>query len=127
MPNIYKKSGQIIIPSWVEICKSSCSKKNSPSDSNWIFKRMASIVIKFYIYRQLGINQLRKMYSSKKRNKNYDRKSGSGKIIRFSINQLEKMKILSKNSLGKSFLTKKAQNDIDTRSAKLIKFINSNK
>jgi len=62
-----EKSGQINIPSWIEICKSSSLKKYSPNQSNWIFKRMASIIIKFYIYKKLGTRQLVRIYNGKKK------------------------------------------------------------
>jgi len=63
----------------------------------------------------------------KKKGRRSKKTNGSGKIIRFSIKELEKMKILKKDESGRFGLSKKAQNEIDTRSGKLVKFINLNK
>jgi len=73
------------------------------------------------------VGSLRKEYGGKKRRgvKPSKKKKSSGKIIRLALFQLQKLGIIEKDQKGKRRLSKKAQQDMDIRSAKLLSFIKS--
>jgi small subunit ribosomal protein S19e len=117
-----KRSGQIRNPSWLEIVKTGIHKKNSPLDSDWFFFRLASLARRFYIRGGNGVGNLRKKYGGKKRRGSRPVKKlpSGGKIIRFALQELERLNILFKNEKGKRLITKKAQQDMDIRSKKIV-------
>ena len=120
--NYLKNSGQVQVPSWIDLAKSGSHKMFSPSNPDWIFFRLASLVRKIYINGGQGVGSLRKMYGGKKKrgSKPAKKKSSGGKIIRLALKELERLKILEKNSIGKRYISKKARKDIDIRSKKMF-------
>mmetsp|Transcript_53591 Transcript_53591/g.107395 ORF Transcript_53591/g.107395 Transcript_53591/m.107395 type:complete len:89 (+) Transcript_53591:1923-2189(+) len=64
-----RKSGQIEVPSWLDMVKTGPNKAYSPKDTNWFFIRLASLARKFYIKGNKGIGSLRKEYGGKKKNR----------------------------------------------------------
>ncbi|AFP65517.1 40S ribosomal protein S19 (nucleomorph) [Chroomonas mesostigmatica CCMP1168] len=120
--NFLKKSGRIEIPSWLNIVKTGTHKSNAPYNSNWFFYRLASLARKFYFNRCKGIETLKKKYGGKKRNgASPSRKvKSSGKILRAALQELEKLKIISKNAKGIRVITKKAKLDMDIRAGKIF-------
>ncbi len=82
---------------------------------------------KFYIKGSKGIGSLRKEYRGKKKrgSKPSKKRKSGGKIVRFALLELQKLGIIEKDSDGKRKLTRKAQQDMDIRSGKLLSLINS--
>lgn len=119
-----KKSGRVEIPSWISIVKTGNQKINSPENSNWFFYRLAALSRKFYLNRGKGIGNLRKDYGGKKRRGSRPAKRvlSSGKVLRFAIQQLEKLNIIYQDEQGKRKITKKAKQDMDKRAEKIISF-----
>ena len=117
-----KKSRQIEIPSWINIIKTGTHRKNAPYDQNWFYYRLASLARKFYIRGGKGVGGLRKIYGGKKRGgcKKAKKKSAGGKLIRFALVQLEKLKIIQINYLYRRCITHKAQHDMDLRAKKIL-------
>lgn len=117
-----KKSGRIETPSWINIVKTGISKKNPPNDRNWFFLKMASLARKFYLNQGKGVGNLKKKLGKKKRNgvRPSQKKKSSGKIIRFALQMLEKLKIISWNKKGERVISKKAKLDMDKRAEKII-------
>mmetsp|Transcript_29848 Transcript_29848/g.75563 ORF Transcript_29848/g.75563 Transcript_29848/m.75563 type:complete len:145 (+) Transcript_29848:1157-1591(+) len=117
-----KKSGRIELPSWLNIVKTGINKSNAPENPNWFFYRLAALSRKFYLNRGKGVGNLRKEYGGKKRRGSRPSKKvpSSGKIIRFALQQLEKLKIIEKDHKGKRKITKKAKQDMDNRAEKII-------
>jgi len=120
--NYLKNSGQVQVPSWVDLTKSGSHKMFSPSNPDWIFFRLASLVRKIYINGGQGVGSLRKIYGGKKKrgSKPAKKKSSGGKIIRLALKELERLKIIEKNLIGKRYISKKARKDIDIRSKKIF-------
>lgn len=120
--NYLKNSGQVQLPSWVDITKSGSHKMFSPADPNWIFFRLASLVRRIYVNGGQGIGSFRKIYGGKKKrgSKPSQKKNSGGKIIRLALNELERLKIIEKNSNGNRYISKKARKDIDIRSKKIL-------
>lgn len=117
-----KRSGQIRVPSWTEIVKTGRHRKNAPLNSDWFYFRLASLARKFYIRGSTGVGRLRKRYGGKKKRGSRPPKKilSSGKIIRFALQELERLNILSKDKRGKRVLSRKAHQDMDIRSRKIL-------
>lgn len=62
-----KNTGQVRLPSWVNITKSGSHAMFSPVNTDWIFFRLASVVRKIYINGGQGVGTLRKIYGGKKK------------------------------------------------------------
>nr|UXY87421.1 40S ribosomal protein S19 [Cryptomonas sp.] len=116
-----KRGGQIEIPSWLNVVKTGLNRKNPPQNIDWFYNRLASLARKFYLKGKVGVGSLRKKYGGKKRNgsKVAKKKSSGGKIIRFALQQLEKLKIIQKNSKKNRSITEKAQQDMNSRARKI--------
>jgi small subunit ribosomal protein S19e len=126
--NYLKNSGQVQFPSWINISKSGSHKTFSPHDPDWIFFRLASLVRKIYVNGGQGIGNLRKKYGGKKRrgSKPAKKKNSGGKIIRLAFKELERLKIIEKDSEGKRYISRKARKDIDLRSKKIFLTMDKN-
>mmetsp|Transcript_46650 Transcript_46650/g.73025 ORF Transcript_46650/g.73025 Transcript_46650/m.73025 type:complete len:145 (-) Transcript_46650:2274-2708(-) len=124
-----KRSGKLDHPSWIEIVKTGKGKKTTPNDQDWYYIRVASLVRKFYINGSKGVGGLSKEYGCRKRNgsKPGHKANGSRKILRYILQQLEKLDIIYKSKIGKRELTKKARQDIDIRASKISKVVSINK
>ena len=120
--NFLKSSGQIQLPSWIEIIKSGPHKIYSPSSNDWIYSRLASLVRRIYINGGQGVGKLKKIFGGKKKRgtKPSVKKHSGGKIIRLALRELERLKIIEKNSTGRRYISRKARKDIDIRSKKNI-------
>mmetsp|Transcript_6841 Transcript_6841/g.15884 ORF Transcript_6841/g.15884 Transcript_6841/m.15884 type:complete len:101 (-) Transcript_6841:269-571(-) len=62
-----KKSGQIEVPSWLDMAKTGSHRIYSPKNPDWFFTRLASLARKFYIKGNKGIGSLQKEYGGKKK------------------------------------------------------------
>jgi small subunit ribosomal protein S19e len=86
-------------PEWAQFVKTGPSKERPPQDSEFWYKRSASILRQIYRKGNVGVGRLRTKYGSKKdrgaRPEEF-RKSG-GKIIRVILQQAEAAGLLEKN------------------------------
>ena len=79
-------------PEWVEFVKSGPAKERPIEDSDFWYKRSASILKQIYKKKIVGVNRLRTKYGSKK-NRGYQPeifKKAGGKIIRTILQQCDK-------------------------------------
>ena len=87
-----KKISEIKEPEWAKFIKTGPSKERPTEDSDFWYKRTASILRQIYKKGIIGVNKLRTKYGSKK-NRGYApekyRKAG-GKIIRTILQQCDK-------------------------------------
>nr|UXY86959.1 40S ribosomal protein S19 [Cryptomonas paramecium] len=105
--NFLKKGGQVDIPSWIDIVKTKNARENSPYSSDWFFYKLASLARRFYIKKE------KKFCFSKIAHKK------KGKILRFALQELEKLKIIEKNKKDDRVITQKAQRDMDNKAKKI--------
>jgi len=87
-----KKIPEIKEPEWAKYVKSSPSKERPIDESDFWYKRTASILKQIYKKGILGVNKLRTAYGSKK-NRGYapeKYKKAGGKIIRTILQQCDK-------------------------------------
>ena len=110
----------IKMPEWAKFVKTSAGKERQPADPDWWFFRAASILRKMYLHdKPIGVNRLKGKYSCRKNRgmKPERRYSGSGKIIRIILQDLEKLEFIKQVEVsghkgrkitgkGKSFLDK---------------------
>jgi small subunit ribosomal protein S19e len=93
-----KKIPEFVIPDWAEFVKSSVAKKRVPEESDFWFKRSASILRQLYIKGVVGVGRLKTRYGSKKdRGMKPDKfRKASGKIIRVILQQAEAVGLVEK-------------------------------
>ena len=117
-----KRGGQVELPSWLSIVKTGIHRKHTPHNPDWFFFRLASLARKFYINKEKVVGSLAKSYGKKKKrgSKLAKKKSSSGKIIRFALQQLERLKIIQKNNKECRKITEKAKQDMDSRARKIF-------
>ncbi len=93
-----KESGDFEKPEWVDYVKTGASKVRPNEDSEFWYKRAASILRQIYIRKVVGVGRLRTRYGSRK-NRGMEParfyKSG-GKIIRRILQQAEAAGLIEK-------------------------------
>jgi small subunit ribosomal protein S19e len=93
-----KKIPEFEQPEWSFYVKTGVSKSRVPTESEFWFKRAASILRQLYIYKTVGVNRLRTRYGSRK-NRGVKPEAfykASGKIIRTLLQQAEKAELVEK-------------------------------
>lgn len=86
-----KKVPEFKAPKWIHFVKSGASRERPIQDSDFWFKRSASILKNIYRYKTVGVNRLRTKYGGKK-NRGYKPERfarASGKIIRTILQQCD--------------------------------------
>ncbi|MFH1307958.1 MAG: 30S ribosomal protein S19e [archaeon] len=106
-----KKLEEFQMPEWAHYVKTSVAKARPPIDSDFWYKRAASILRQIYIKGVVGVNRLKIRYGGRKNRgaKPAKFRKGGGKIIRNILQQAEKAGFLEKIKGKKSGrkLTKK--------------------
>ena len=105
-----KKNNLIERPKWADYAKSSTgtyllysANELAPSSEDWIYQRVAAIARKIYVRPHCGVNLLSHLYGMKKRSTGSRpprHEHASTKIIRWSLQQLEKQRIIKKDKKG---------------------------
>jgi small subunit ribosomal protein S19e len=87
-----KKIPEFEIPEWSLYVKSGVSKERVPTDPDFWYRRVASILRQLYIQGVVGVERLRNRYGSRKARgvKPSKHKKSSGKMIRVMLQQAEK-------------------------------------
>ncbi|CAG9326617.1 unnamed protein product [Blepharisma stoltei] len=117
-----KRTDKIEIPSWGDYVKTGVNRQLAPYDKDWLYIRAAALARKVYLRRHLGISALQKIYGGSKNYGTTPRHftTGSGKIIRYLLAQLEKQGILEvdteeiEGKHGGRRITKKGQQELDS-------------
>lgn len=135
MPNVYDIDATKLVnktaeelkkiikaPEWANFVKTCPAKERLPAQKDWYYKRAASILRNIYVKGPIGVQKLRVKYGAKKNRGHKPEKFyiGSGKIIRYTLQQLEKAGLVSYKkegihkgrivtAKGKSFLDKLAK------------------
>lgn len=118
-----KRTDKIEIPPWVEHVKTGKHKELSPYDPDWLYIRAAALARRVYLCKNLGVGALKKIFGGKKR---YGTRpchfvTGSGKIIRYCLDQLTKKGIIEydeeereSGKQGGRKITRKGQQELDS-------------
>ena len=95
-----KKNNKVEVPKWTEFVKTAKSKELAPLDDDWLYVKVAAVARKIYLRGHLGVGAMQHIFGKKQRNgvvRNHH-SHASGKLIRFSLQQLEKSNLVpSKN------------------------------
>ncbi|MHA2362397.1 MAG: 30S ribosomal protein S19e [Candidatus Hodarchaeales archaeon] len=88
----FKEKDLINPPEWNEYVKTCHFKENIPGNSDWFFVRSASVLRKIYAKGPIGIQELRKIYGSKKNKGSSPNHASraSGAVLRNIVQQLER-------------------------------------
>lgn len=81
-----------------EYIKTGFSKEVSPHNPDWFYIRTAALARKLFLKPQSGVGRLKAIFGDQKRQgqgRNHH-VEGSGKVIRYALQQLEKANILMK-------------------------------
>lgn len=96
-----KESGDIELPSWVDLIKTGTRKQLAPYDPDWYFVRAAAVARKVYLH-GASVGQLRRWFGGRKKNgtcREHFCKDAGG-VIRHVMQQLEKIGVVQKNQNG---------------------------
>jgi small subunit ribosomal protein S19e len=91
-------------PAWVKDVKTGEHKERGPDDDNWYFVRLASLLRKIAVMGPIGLERLSAEYGGKvdRGSRRYHSSTGSKKIIRNALQDLEKLGYVAKNKNGRS-------------------------
>ena len=95
-----KKNDKIKPPKWVDLVKTGKSRELPPIDPDWLYVRIAAVARKVYLRQHVGVGTLKHLFGHKQHpgaNGKPHHVTGSGKIIRFALQQLETLGILKKD------------------------------
>merc|ERR1711862_388581 len=99
-----------------DLVKTGTLKELAPLDPDWIYVRTASLVRKIYIRGGSGVGAFTKVYGKQQRRGTCTNKSstGSGKVCRYILQQLEEMGLVETDEEGGRKITKEGQRELDT-------------
>lgn len=108
------KDKDIEQPEWSYGVKTSAGKERPPQQSDWWFSRAASLFRKIYTEGPIGVNSLKREYSTRKNRGHQPEKRylASGKIIRTILKQLEELGYVASEDEGR-VVTPKGQSFLD--------------
>jgi len=111
-----KRQGRFEIPKWADVVKTGVAKELPPNDPDWLYVRTASMVRKIYIRGGSGVGAFTKVYGKQQRRGTCTNKSstGSGKVCRYILQQLEEMGLVETDEEGGRKITKEGQRELDT-------------
>jgi small subunit ribosomal protein S19e len=114
-------------PAWASFVKTGVFREKSPTDPDWWYVRLASLLRKIYIYGPIGVNRLRIKYGGRQRkgNRREHFKKGAGKIIRYGLQQLEALGFVEKkdDKSGRT-VSAKGRSFMDRTANKILKQLN---
>ncbi len=110
-------------PDWSKFVKTGVHKEKAPTQENWWFIRMASILRRIYIKGPIGVSRLRGDYGGKKRRgaKRSKAAKGSGKIIRVCLQDLEKVGLIKNVEEDGRIISPKGQSFLDNNAHEVLK------
>lgn len=97
-----KKSGQVSLPSWVDIVKTAVHNELPPANDDWYYVRVAAVARKVYLRPDVGVGALRRAFGGKdhKDVKKPHVRRAVGGVIRHAFHDLEKLGIVEKTDKG---------------------------
>eukprot|EP01110_Echinostelium_bisporum_P002135 TRINITY_DN15125_c0_g1_i1.p1 TRINITY_DN15125_c0_g1~~TRINITY_DN15125_c0_g1_i1.p1 ORF type:complete len:154 (-),score=62.09 TRINITY_DN15125_c0_g1_i1:262-723(-) len=118
-----KKSGNIELPKWVDICKTTHGKELPPANADWFYVRIAALARKVYLNsgKNIGTKQYKKSFGSVARRGSLPNLNitGSGAILRAAFKQLTKLKVVELDTKGGRKITSTGQRDLDRIAAQI--------
>ena len=97
-----KRQGNLEVPKWVDIVKTSAARELAPVDADWFYTRVASMARHIYLRPGVGVGAFRTIHGSSK-NRGFrpsHHAESSGSVARKALQALEKLKLLQKDPNG---------------------------
>ncbi len=118
-----KENKKIKMPDFAYYVKTGSHRERAPQNPDWWYIRMASILRRVYISGNVNVESLRTYYGGKKRRgvRPPKFKKAGGKIIRLSLQELEKLGYVKKDEKGGRAITKEGQKYLDKLAVSLYK------
>lgn len=93
-----KKLAEFKMPEWALFVKTSVARQRPPVDTDFWYKRAASILRQIFLKGVVGVNRLKTKYGGRKDkgSRPDEHRRGSGKIIRVILQQAEKAGLVEK-------------------------------
>ena len=115
-------------PDWASYIKTGSYKERQPDNEDWWWMRAASVLRHIYVDGPVGVQRLRVKYGGKKNRGVKPEKfiKGSGKIIRFILQEFDKLGFTEKKRGGRK-ITPKGQAYLDSISSKILAETNKQK
>ena len=122
-----KKNDKIELPKWLDFVKTGKTRELAPIDSDWLYVRTAALARKIYLRPHTGVGLLKEFYGGRHlygvSRSQHD--SGSGKIIRYCLQQLEKIGVLKKDKKhelkkGSRTISKEGQIDLNRLATQIV-------
>lgn len=120
-----KKIPEFKQPEWIELVKSGPAKERPIDDSEFWYKRAASILRQIYKKEVVGVNRLRTKYGSKQNRgfrPEHFKKSG-GKIIRSILQQADKGGLTEISKPVKGVRTRKPGRKLTKKGKEFLEFL----
>ncbi len=97
-----KKADNVKKPDWATFVKTGTGRERPPENEDWWYFRAAAVLRKIYMLGPVGVGKLRTKFGNKKNRGAKPEKffKGSGKIIRFILQQLEKEGLVKQAEKG---------------------------
>jgi small subunit ribosomal protein S19e len=114
--------GEIAPPDWAQTAKTGSHRQHPPIDSDWWYRRCASLLRKLYLHGPVGVPRLRVEYGGRKKNRGieHSRKSG-GSPIREPLQQLEKAGFVAKEQKKGRRLSRQGVGLLNKVSSEILK------
>lgn len=95
-----EKMPEFKMPEWAGFVKTSSARARPPADNLFWYKRAASILRQIFLKGVVGVGRLRTRYGGRKKRgvKPEKFRKGSGKMIRFILQQAEKAGFVEKST-----------------------------
>ncbi|MDO8538585.1 MAG: 30S ribosomal protein S19e [archaeon] len=108
-------------PKFVKFVKTGRHRERPPTQIDWFYTRMASMLRKIYIEGPVGTQSLRTYYGGRKNRGSEPSHSykGSGKIIRTCLQELEKLELIKKQKTGR-IITAKGEKYLSEKSKHVL-------
>jgi len=116
-----KKIGKVAVPEWVDCVKTGYHKELPPNNPDWLFTRIAAVVRRLYMRNPSGVGGLARRFGGRNCRRGVRPEHtarGSRKIIRYSLQQLEKLGWIRKAQRGRK-LTRKGKLFMDDFSGRV--------
>ena len=119
----FAKGGAIKEPKFAEYVKTGSHKERAPSQKDWYFTRLASVLYRVYADGPLGTESLRTYYGGRKNRgvKPEKFRKASGKVVRSCLQELEKGGLIQKHKKGGREITAKGQSLLEKNAKELLK------
>ncbi|KAH0473764.1 MAG: hypothetical protein KVP17_003711 [Porospora cf. gigantea B] len=116
-----KKGGQFRLPEWHDVVKTGHLKEQAPTNADWMFVRAAGLLRRLSARPGKGVLHFRHLYGGKKNrgNKPEHHVLASGKVIRYIMQELERVGFVQQMPNGGRALTPVGQKSV-TQVAKTL-------